>query len=125
MVAHRLSWVLHNGPIPEGLGVLHRCDTPLCVNPAHLFLGTNADNTHDAQAKGRLASGDRHIWRRQPERHPMRVRPELKRLTEEDVCAMRGLKQQGMTYAQIATRFGANPRTVQAAVSGRSWRWVP
>ena len=108
----------------QGLGVLHRCDTPLCVNPSHLFLGTNADNTHDAQAKGRLAAGDRHLWRRQPERHPMRVRPELKKLREEEVRVMRGLRGEGATYAEIAEHFGANVRTVTAAVRGISWRWV-
>jgi hypothetical protein len=124
LAAHRVSWLLHHGPIPEGLGVLHRCDNPACCNPAHLFLGTNADNTRDAQAKGRLASGSRHAWRRQPERHPMRVRPELKKLKEEDVRAMRGLRRRGMTYTQIAERFAANARTVQAAVRGISWRWV-
>lgn len=51
--AHRLAWVLFRGPIPDRLLVCHRCDTPCCVNPDHLFLGTHADNNHDRDAKGR------------------------------------------------------------------------
>lgn len=56
IVAHRLSWTIVNGPIPEGLNALHKCDTPRCVNPEHIFLGTQKDNAADCLAKGRFAS---------------------------------------------------------------------
>ncbi len=54
--AHRFSWQIHKGDIPEKLHVLHKCDTPACVNPDHLFLGTNGDNMRDKAKKGRATS---------------------------------------------------------------------
>jgi hypothetical protein len=53
LLAHRVSWVLHNGEVPAGALVLHKCDVRCCVNPDHLFLGSPQDNTQDMIAKGR------------------------------------------------------------------------
>lgn len=55
-LAHRVSWILYRGQIPEGHQVLHECDTPPCVNPWHLFTGTNLDNVQDCIQKGRFVT---------------------------------------------------------------------
>lgn len=60
--AHRAAWQFYKGEIPDGLHVLHRCDTPICVNPGHLFLGTQQDNMKDKRRKGRAPKGEKH-WK--------------------------------------------------------------
>lgn len=69
-LAHRVCYRNTRGPIPSGLHVLHSCDNPLCVNPSHLWLGTNLDNVADKVAKGRQAAGERSGGRTHPERLP-------------------------------------------------------
>lgn len=101
--AHRLSFELHNGAIPPGMCVCHRCDTPACVNPSHLFLGTNAENTADRHRKGRTLSCERH--------------PRAK-ITPEIVDAIRSSPDDAAT---LGRRFGIDRGHAWRIKTGRSW----
>jgi hypothetical protein len=68
MAAHRIAWILSHGPIPDGMYICHHCDTKACVRPSHLFVGTAADNTHDAMEKGLFRiGGDWRRWKQEGE----------------------------------------------------------
>lgn len=106
--AHRVSWELTNGPIPPGLCVCHNCpdgDNPLCVNPAHLFLGTVRENNRDRDRKGRTRTATK--------------------LTEEMVREIVALLRGGtISQRSIAARFGVSDRTINCIASGRNWQRV-
>lgn len=70
-MAHRIGWEIYNGPIPKGLLVCHHCDIPSCVNPNHLFLETNKDNSNDMVKKRRSRKGDKCSRRMYPELYPV------------------------------------------------------
>lgn len=73
-LAHRVAWVMENGPIPQGMVVMHSCDNPSCCNIKHLSLGTSAQNTADALAKGRIRSGFVGHWRgKKGAKHPQYI----------------------------------------------------
>lgn len=122
-LAHRASWILHHGEIPTALGVLHKCDTPLCVNPSHLFLGTQQDNMDDAKSKGRVQIGDANSMRRHPERIARGERRWNARLTENQVREIRQAAKV-ITHKEIARRFGLDPCQVSRIVSGKRWKHV-
>lgn len=109
--AHRISYLLEVGSIPNGMFVCHHCDNPKCVRPDHLFLGTAKDNTHDAIKKGRFQTpgfGENN--------------PHAK-LTLEQVNEIRELAKNGpIVKAKIAALYGVHPQAIYEIVKGRSWR---
>ena len=100
--AHRAAYELTHGPIPAGLSILHRCDNPICVNPAHLFLGTQADNMKDAAAKGRL-----HV-----------PRPRGQKLSAAQLREIDALYAGGATQVAIATHLGVSKGFVSLYLRG-------
>lgn len=128
--AHRASWEINCGPIPDGLFVLHKCDNPGCVNPNHLFLGTNQDNLRDASNKGRLwgqhnpkkcaknlgkwkgvgAKGSKHHHAKLTEYQVIEMRKEYATMT--------------ISLAALGHKYGVHESTAWDVVSGRRWKHV-
>ena len=127
LYAHRISYELNVGPIPRGMFVCHHCDTPLCVRPDHLFAGTPQDNSDDAVAKGRMASGDRHGLRRHPDacRPPRGEKSGTAKLNVDDVRYLRMLREtEGLSHRELAQRFSIGQTQVQAILSRKKWAHV-
>ena len=128
--AHRTAWEIHNGPIPDGILVCHTCDTPLCVRPAHLWLGTNADNMRDRDQKGRQAQGDRSGSRLYPEKfrgenngRAILTEPQVIDIRERYVKG-RGRMAPGNVSA-LADEFGTSTAVIWKAATGRLWAHLP
>lgn len=113
VMAHRFAWELTNGPIPAGLRACHQCDCPQCVNPAHLFLGTQADNVADCIAKGRRGvtpiKGER-SWNA--------------KLTDDAVRDIRRRCAAGEEQRAIAAEYGISESTLSQIKNGQSWKHV-
>jgi hypothetical protein len=101
--AHRRAWEIENGRIPAGMEICHRCDNPLCCNPAHLFAGTRGENVKDMVAKGRA---------------PLPATKLSDPVTRAAIIEARGA---GMTYREIAERFGVSGATAWRLVNEKSW----
>ena len=120
IAAHRYAYILANGPIPDGLHVLHRCDNRRCVNPDHLWLGTNADNVADRVAKGRTSRN--HVT---PEQQVRGERHGMVRLREADVIAIREAVANGVRQCELAARYDVSRPTINLIVKRKNWRHVP
>lgn len=113
--AHRTSYFIANGGISHGMQVLHHCDNPACVNPDHLFEGTQADNMRDCASKGRNA---------------MQKNPEClcggrngrARINEVQALAIIARRQGGESYASLGREFGISPTAARYIFIGRNWK---
>ena len=111
-LAHRVAYERAYGKIPEGFLICHKCDTPSCVNPEHLFVGTHVDNSQDREMKsrGRQQCGEKHG---------------RSKLNESDVIQLRELvKSKTMTSYAAGKKFGINSKTVRDIASGKLWKHV-
>jgi hypothetical protein len=111
LTAHRVAWELNNKPIPDGMVACHKCDTPLCVNPRHIFIGTQADNVADMEKKGRAnkSKGDAHL------------RAKIKSHQIPEIIQRR---KNGEYLKSIAKDFAVSYSTISAIVRGVSWKSV-
>ena len=104
--AHRLSWIIHNGKIPDGLLVCHHCDNRRCVNPKHLFVGTAKDNYLDARSKGRHSHGENHG---------------SAKLTNDEVRAVRALIKCNIPIRAIGRLLCVDAATIRRIRDGKGW----
>lgn len=111
MFAHRISYMIHVGEIPQGILVCHKCDNPACVNPDHLFLGTQTDNMRDCVKKGRL--------------NPFKPKGDLNphaQLTWKEVLEIRASKNRGWGYrVPLAKKYNVSRDIITNVITGKTW----
>lgn len=105
--AHRVSWEVFRGPIPDGMHVLHKCDVPICVNPNHLFLGTQADNNRDMFSKGRA-------YDRRGHKNPR------SKLSSEQVSLLRSMPKKNQSL--LAKQFGISQSSISRVQRGEVYK---
>lgn len=108
VLAHRILWILtHNGELAQNLQVCHSCDNKRCVNPSHLFLGTNEDNHRDKMQKGRQARGES---------------IGAAKLSTSEVMQIRDLTSYGFSSRELASIYGVNNKTIWKAAHCVTWK---
>jgi len=105
-LAHRVSYRIANGPIPNGHQIRHMCDNPTCVNPRHLLTGTGKQNARDALNRGRYRWGDRNG---------------RAKLTEDQVCEIKTCWSAGESQVSMAKRFRVSRAAIQWILNGKNW----
>lgn len=108
LTSHRACWLLWHGELPSSC-ILHKCDNPRCVNPHHLFLGSNADNSMDMKSKGRSTRGSKHPGAQ---------------LNESQVVEIKKMLLGGETTVRIATLFNVRREVISKIKHGRRWTHV-
>lgn len=124
--AHRVSWIIENGPIQDGMFVCHKCDNPRCVRPDHLFLGTAADNVHDMIEKGRQ------VWPGAPRgnKNGMRLHPESARRGESNHNSkitteiVRTIRSSSEPASALAKRYGVTKANITLIRRREAWAHV-
>lgn len=111
-LAHRFSHELFKGPIPKGLYVLHSCDTPSCVNPDHLRVGTQKENVAECIARGRFKPGG----------SKRGAENTLAKLTEQDVIEIRA---SSLSVKEICRKYGIDRSNASLIINGKTWTHVP
>lgn len=106
---HRVSYMIHVGPIPTGMFVCHTCDTKLCINPNHLFIGSHQDNMDDMNRKGRGLKGEQ---------------ASNAKLTEAQVREAHKRRSTGEKVRDIASSYGVSHSTISLILSGTNWLHV-
>jgi HNH endonuclease len=122
---HRYSYRAFRGPIPKGMRVCHTCDTPICVNPDHLFLGTPGHNSRDMVHKGRqIKRKVAPVWKKSALARAKGTKNGKARLTELNIPEIRRLRKEGFPLKAISKIFSVNRSTIGNVISGKTWSHI-